>query len=342
MDEAYYLDLIARKLSKEAMTSAEHAELERILHSESKYRQFFDLMQKEWSSGQEGRLKLDHLQKYEMIKMRLGLSTLGHTLDQTMAGSRKSRPMREWRIFKVAAMFIFLFAAGFGIYFFLLNSSSSRVVPEAIVKHNDIGQKSLITLPDGSRVKLNAESKLTYYSNFADARRVDLEGEAFFEIQHDETKPFRVYTNNMMVKVLGTSFNVGAYPGEGLSVAVATGKVAVFDGDDEQHLLVDTLKANRKLIYDISSGHYAVQAYDPDTEIAWKDGVIKFEDATMAEVISKLERWYGVEVEVENEVHLMASFSGRYVNEPLEIVLDGMSFAIGFDYEINGKKVIIQ
>jgi len=247
---------------------------------------------------------------------------------------------------KIAATVLILITSVFIMYFAQVNWWSSvqeeTIANEVIIKSNPRGKKSLITLPDGSKVKLNSESHLEYYSDFEQERSVKLVGEAFFEILRDTLRPFYVNTGDLRVRVLGTSFNVQAYPfDKSINVALVTGKVLIEQDDGLQMKPMEYLDPEEMLVYDHRSSAYNITSFDTRKVIGWKDGELHFEEEDFGEVIEELERWYGVEIIVNSGVDLSGKFSGTYKGQLLETVLDGMGFTSDFDFRIEGKKVYI-
>ncbi len=214
----------------------------------------------------------------------------------------------------------------------------SEVEALQVVKSNPRGQKLNFKLPDGTRVKLNAQGEIRYHKPFDQAERVVyLKGEAFFDVVRDTKRPFVVVTDPMQVRVLGTSFGVKAHPDERVShVAVATGKVEVQTADSDPLMLTPYEVA----LVDVHSQKIEKTTMSP-RYLAWKDEVIYFDKADLGEIAITLERWFNVDVEVINLKQQTLSVSGEFKNQSLQNVLKGMSFSSGFDYEITGKKVKI-
>lgn len=220
-----------------------------------------------------------------------------------------------------------------------------------IVKECPNGRKMLVNFPDGSRAKLNAGSKISFKSQFdSEFRIVELEGEGFFEIQKDINRPFIVLTKNLQTQVLGTSFNVRAYPEETeTSVVVRTGLVSV-GMSPKDNIKPKAIRANSMLLNPAEMATYSkvnkglTKENDVDVEelIAWNSGVLIFKNASAEEVVSSLERWYGVEFEIPVGNKIKDGFSGRFENESLRYVLDGISYVSHFDYEITKNKVEIK
>ena len=178
------------------------------------------------------------------------------------------------------------------------------------------GQKSTITLADGSTVRLNSQSKLSYPETFRhDAREVRLEGEAFFEVKKNKRKPFIVKSGNVVTTVLGTSFNVNSYPAGKVAVTVATGKVKVaFDTSTPQENSV-LLTPNQQAIANNNS--IEKNNVTPGQYLAWIDNKLLFEEAPISEVVQILERWYGTHITLKNEKIGHCLLSAEFKNKSL-------------------------
>jgi len=212
-----------------------------------------------------------------------------------------------------------------------------------VTKSNPAGQKTTIFLEDGSKVMLNAASTLTYPEHFTPAeRRLQLEGEAFFEVAKDAERPFTVVAHGMATTALGTSFNIRAYEDENnISIALATGKVKVESSETSAHAEVYQLLPGESLTYDIALEKYKKEPFDPKAQLAWKDGIIYFHEASFQHVIDKLSRWYGVSFAIENQPEQSWKYTGEFSKENLENVLLSISYAKQFDFKIDDNTVKI-
>src|SRR5690606_37057735 len=168
-------------------------------------------------------------------------------------------------VLRIAASMAVLIALSLG----LDKASSTNLDPvyspnKLIVKENFRGEKSKITLPDGSTVFLNNNSKISYRSRFASKREIHLQGEAFFEVAKDSLKPFVVSSNGLLTKALGTSFNIKAKAGEKVEVGLVTGKILVSTSQGEgQTELIDNLGG--KATFDVGKGDLDISSY-PDMD----------------------------------------------------------------------------
>lgn len=210
-----------------------------------------------------------------------------------------------------------------------------------ITKSTVEGVKYTTVLPDGTIVKLNSSSSIKYPIQFSeDQREVFLQGEAFFEVKHNQQKPFIVHSGDLKIQVLGTSFNVRNYGDESETrVALVTGKVRIDPLSDTTSSLI--LEPNQMAVFNLESRSLYKTLFDFKTEIGWKEGVLIFSNTTLAEVFDRLELWYGVEIDCVNDILLTDIYEGEFANESLENVLTAIGFASGFDFTIIDKNVEI-
>jgi len=181
------------------------------------------------------------------------------------------------------------------------------------------GGEYQITLSDGTRITLNAASKLTYPRAFGDDQRiVELVGEAYFEVAKDQHKPFIVKTATEDIAVLGTHFNVNAYQGEPRSyVSLIEGSVQVRHAETSKILLPGQQTV-------ASEGDMIVQKINVEEVLAWKNGEFMFNNENLEDVMRKLSRWYNIEVIVSPELKHLAIWGSvsRYdsFDKVLEII----------------------
>lgn len=215
---------------------------------------------------------------------------------------------------------------------------------EWVTLENPKGRKSKITLPDGTLVNLSYESQLRFPEAFdGKIRQVELVGEAFFEVVKNDSVPFFVKTGAVETEVLGTSFNIRSYREEfRTKVSLVTGKVKIrkkheHPGHTERYLI-----PGQQLSYNKNSGEMVVSPFAPENVLAWKDGLILFEDAGFDEFIDQLERWYGVDFKVYGTPSRKWKVNGRYQNQKLDDILTGVGFVYGLEHKIQGRTVILK
>ncbi|WP_162343685.1 FecR family protein [Cyclobacterium salsum] len=202
------------------------------------------------------------------------------------------------------------------------------------------GQKLALELPDDSKVWVNANSKIRFPEKFdRESREVFLEGEAFFEVIHDTTRPFRVHAGELTTEVLGTKFNVKSQ-GEKTDVALLEGKVRVKINTEKEEVLVldpGQLAAYRQ--ENPEKLHLATfESLDP---FLWKDGLIHFRNENIKNVLESLENWYGVSIETRGNLDLNRTVSGTFANDNLENMLIGLGFTLNFTHSLEHNVVTI-
>ena len=256
----------------------------------------------------------------------------------------KYRIIRFYRYAAIWAILI-LGAATYGV----LQLKKATSVPQTIAmisSRNPYGQRSTITLPDGSIVTLGAASSITYPHHFKDSiREISLQGEAFFEITKNPRQPFIVHSGEVQVKVLGTSFKIDAFKGEKFAVAVATGKVQVSKKSDIPGKLksIALLLPGDVVAYDQVSGS-ATRSNVPPTELTgWKNGKLTFTGTPLSDVVKILERWYNIKIEIRNK-HIAKYKMNIQLDgtRPLNQSLDVLQATTKAGYSIKNNTVIIQ
>lgn len=204
---------------------------------------------------------------------------------------------------------------------------------EMIERQTIAQEKTTIDLPDGSQVWLNQNSSLRYKKTF-DKRIVYLEGEAFFEVVKKEGKSFEIFAGKSKTKVLGTSFNVRAYPDEKkVEIAVETGKVDFSAENDasEKELLI----AGEYATYTKSSEEVQKLTFTKLNAAAWKKGALRFNNTNLKEVLESLERYYDIDIEVNNSkiFNCILSNTKTYEKPVLENLFKILEFTNGLEIE---------
>ncbi len=186
------------------------------------------------------------------------------------------------------------------------------------------GKRTQITLSDGSKVWLNSGSKLVYPANIKEKRTVYIEGEAIFDVTHSEQHPFFVVTKDFEIKVLGTVFNVSAYPDDNVSSAVLErGKIELVS--TEKNLFSKeklTILPGTMVVFSLNEKIFNQQKVDTRNYMSWRDGYFVFKDELLANIIKKLERYYNVEIVLQSESLREEKFSGNLNlrNTPEEVL----------------------
>jgi len=199
------------------------------------------------------------------------------------------------------------------------------------------GKKEHIHLPDGTDIWINSGSTLCYIEGLTgDERMVKLCGEAYFEVAKDE-KPFIIETEDLKIKVLGTQFNVNAYPEENQAIVdLKKGKLHVESPDDQLYELDGELQ---RLIYNHQEGEGVISVIEDGLNDDWKNGFIVFDDMTLGQIIRRLERHFDVLIEVEDTLLTSEIYSVRFTNKEdlhhilsvIEDMMQNISFKIDED-----------
>lgn len=220
------------------------------------------------------------------------------------------------------------------------------------------GSRTSVQLPDGSHVWLNAGSKLTYSKDFGNNNReVNLSGEAFFDIAKNADYPFIIHTARMDVKVLGTRFNLKAYPDDKMTEATLlqgsieaslkgrpgeriilkpTEKILVSDDSSALH----TVKASEPVMAVKHLTYYAEQE-DAIVETSWMENKLVFRDESFASLAARMERWYGVTIRFADKQKEELRFTGVFAQENIQQALQALQMTAAFNYTIHGTEIII-
>jgi transmembrane sensor len=228
-------------------------------------------------------------------------------------------PKKNFLWAKAAAVTALLAVAGISFYQVTKTSSANTPIAQGSEPQQD---HQFLTLPDGSTVILNNASTLTYSPSFEgkNVREVYLKGEAFFDIKHEDGKPFIVHTGKISTTVLGTAFNIKAYPEQNdITVTVARGKVKV---SDEVQVL-GILKMDEQITFHKKSEQVNFATVVSEEEITWIEKDILFDDVSMEEAAMLLEQRFNIKVTFENEKLKACRFTATFIKgEDLNQILD--------------------
>lgn len=245
------------------------------------------------------------------------------------------------KILRIAYSAAAMLAIAFGIFKFVIQPdmpinqmayTSSETIFEGV-------------LPDGSDITLNLNSKISYPEKFdKKARRVKLEGEAFFEVEHNPKQPFIINAGDANIKVLGTSFNVNAIKGKDVEVSVTTGRVQLFKVDS---ISGDTasviLKAGQKgvLYKSASKPEKLDEQVEPD-EMFWMNRTLMFKQSKLHKVIQLLEKYYNVDINVSNQAVLNCSYSATFTNANIDDIIEMIAVTFNFELEIENSNYLLK
>lgn len=254
---------------------------------------------------------------------------------------RKSQSDRRslWlRIGSYAA--VALIAVAISTAFFFHSNGSSNVLYSKYIGGDGL-DADIVELPDGTQVSLGSKTTFHYDKDFGkDKRIVYLEGEAYFEVTKQQNKPFIVKTKEQDIEVLGTKFNVMAYPSDSLVITtLLEGLVRLTTVNiDEQTIL----KPNHQYIYNRNSGSACLQKVDAQQFISWTAGYYYFSEQSFPAILDRLSHVYGVQFAVNSESLNRRTFTGTfYRGQSIKDIMEIINLSIPIKYKIDDRHVTI-
>lgn len=369
-------ELLGRKLTGEA-NSQELERLERLLNEEEntkEIQQFEDDLETYWKEVEGHEEEAEFQRRTVDYKNQMMEKISPESLpDNRQKKISFYRSKKLWRSVAVIAVFL---VGGWFVYQSL--TAHQRNLNTVTTK---AGSKTKIMLPDGTKVWLNADSKLTYPNDFQhiSKREVTLVGEAYFKVKHDADHPFVIHTKGLTVRDIGTEFNLKAYPDdEKSSLSLIEGSVSVSLINDKDKDLI--LKPGEKVVY-----HTTPKTKEPIagrdlcrkkthkknietlseieslpklkvtkihpvltengkhliSETAWKDDKLVFKGTRFEELARQLSRWYGVEITIKDKKIADYTFTGIFENETLDQAMKELQMVRPFEFNIKNKHVTI-
>ncbi|MDN5204259.1 FecR family protein [Fulvivirgaceae bacterium BMA10] len=282
------------------------------------------------SLNYERRFKFPEADSNEVLE---NLLRANNKLEGTSSGKRN----RFMLIKRIAAIIVLTTFAAFSFHYF--NGSGNNVASLNYTTKSGKGKfSSTFKLEDGSVVKLRGDSYVKIPEKFSnDKREIFLVGEAYFDIAEDKSKPFHIYTGDVTTKVTGTSFGINCDTLlNKVQVMLVSGEVIVNDiyGNSIK------LKPNESVVY--HNNRIFKENFNYDISLGWTEGKLVFEEAEEKEVMHRLEAWYNVKFILPDGYFFKGKYNGRFKNENLSNVLDGINFTSQkFNYEIREREIII-
>lgn len=341
MPQDRFVELITKEFIGE-LTAAEENELKSLLQNDSlkeRYGLFKAYLSNNHADHSSDDLVFAKIQ--ERIAQQEGFSL------------SLSKSKSKWFLLKIAAAILVVVIALSVLLPYLTEISTGQIAS------TERAAKKSFTLPDGSKVVLNAESKLIYPKAFGDKhRRVTLVGEGFFDIAKDPKHPFIIHTEQMDIKVLGTSFNLKSYPGDQFSeTTLLSGAIEVTLKERPADRV--TLRPSEKLIVKNSN----IKDEHPETkpnndaltqithlqkvdntvvETSWIYNKLIFKEQSFANVSKMLERAYDVKIDFLNQDLKQLTFTGHFEKESITDILNALRLVEPFSYKVKNNRIIIQ
>jgi ferric-dicitrate binding protein FerR (iron transport regulator) len=263
--------------------------------------------------------------------------TIWQPSSETKPVQKDKKKATSWlgEVLKIAAIFIVAILVSY--YFLPKSSDNKQVAMQTLCVPS--GQRAEITLGDGTKVWLNAKTTLTFPNQFSGkTREVQLDGEAFFDVVSNKSKPFIVKTQKYNVKVWGTRFNLMAYSEKGIF------ETSLFEGS------VEVLKpgiSNGSFIRPqerifLKDNQMVVAPITDTNRFLWKEGIISFDDESFPELVNRLELYFDLKIEVKNDEILKYRCTGKFrTKDGIEHILKVLQRSNNFSYKIDDKLNVI-
>lgn len=253
----------------------------------------------------------------------------------TQLFSRKNINVLSW-IQRAAAVLLLPVMVVSAFYFYSEKTSRNQINTVYNTVETPLGMRSSLTLPDGTKVWLNAGSKISYPVMFSDdSRKVSLSGEAYFEVKKAKKWPFMVHAKNMNIIVAGTTFNCNAYPeNDQIQTVLVEGKVSISNSNATVNV---SMNPGELATFSNSNNHVTKTKTDLRKYVAWKSGKLMFRDDNMSKVVEKLERWYNVEFEIADKEIADYVYTATFIDESLDQVLKMLSLSAPIRFTISER-----
>lgn len=267
------------------------------------------------------------------------LHRIHHLIRLKEASGKKSVLKQIINIYSRVAAILLLLILLAGLWFYFTPKPEPVVLAEQTVYstiYAPMGSRISFNLPDGSTGFLNSGSTLTYSIPFAGNRNIELKGEAWFDVIHDEQHPFEINAGTSSVRVLGTNFNLRAYPKERfIEIVLAEGSVEFTAKPNAQPMKI---APSERMTYDEKGIH--VETTDPAKFKGWTEGKLIFRGDKMEDVARRLERWFNIEVVVEGTTMDDYSFRATFEDDTLYEVLSLLSRTSPMGYRVTPRKLM--
>jgi ferric-dicitrate binding protein FerR (iron transport regulator) len=360
--EQYFFDLISLKLSGDA-TEKQLAEISTMLKANPSLQFLYDQMIEPVYCDKEAASKADQAYAAHYVKMQLA-GMFDSANDQNLEPQVEKTTGFSKRKLAFIGIAAGIFTIFFINYSLLLDKSVIKQTNNAFV--NEIvtkrGSKSSIKLPDGTIVRLNTDSRLTYLNFTAGKNReVTLIGEAYFDVAHDSSRPFIIHTGKINIKVLGTSFNVRNYPQDKeLETSLIKGKIEVSLDSRPEDIII--LKPTEKLIIakeqdELSTATKVTNNIDNKVvltsitylrhdslvaETSWLNDKMVFVNQPLDKIAIELERKYAITINFKDEKVKKYRYTGVFENVSLEKVFQLIKYSKNINYKIDDKNIVIE
>lgn len=331
-NKEYWDSLIIDYLSQN-ISDDDRIKLMAWLLESDEHKCYLNQMKELWDSSaiMDGKFPFNYKHAYSVFEMRIRQKSI----------SRPKKVNLFWRrIAMVAAVLVpFLFLSYYTFLYFESEQSRSGLQLSEIASPK--GSKTQLRLADGTEVCLNSGSVIQYGEGFGTKNRVlKLSGEAYLKVKHNEQLPFVVMAGDLEVRVLGTEFNVDAYPDEeDIKVALFKGSVSLSDKKGNKSVILKPMETG---VFQHASRKITIVTDNTDNSLNWMYDRLIFKGETFKEIARLLERHFNVEIRIHNEELSAKRFGGDFQKgETLDQILKVMAASEKFTYKINGSIIDI-
>lgn len=313
-------DIIAKYYANH-LSAKENEELQKWISENSENQKVFSEYKEIWELS-----KSDKIPNFDTEKALLQVNSKLKAKHQPRIGLKQ--------ILMIAASLVIMF----GVYYFGFQSNNSNFKAYAEIE-NDTDSAMFVELPDKSKVWLKSGSKIEYEQKFNDSlRKVILDGTAYFEVEHNENKAFVVECEKIEIKVLGTKFNVEMNDNS-VQTHLFQGKIKFYESKSVKNTV--TLNPNEAATFNKKNFKIEVDKFTNNNSLAWKTGILEYDNINFTQVIKELEKYYDKEIILKNSDFKDYAFSGKFENKSLEQVLYILEISMQLQVvEKNGKIIL--
>ena len=330
-------------------------------------------MNEEWKNTSGRNTSFNSYEQFTTLREKIGIPENNVIPEKEDLAPINTFSFVKYPIFKYAAVLVFGLLIGLLVYNRIVHNEYKTAALKPTTVSVEKGSKSSIILPDGTKVRLNSDSKISYNYDFGKkSRTVKLYGEGFFEVTKNPEKPFFVQTEQITVKVLGTSFNVRSYGDEDITeTTLVTGYVEILSNQSKSKLVknnenkvIAKLSPNQKFRISKSgekgttlvkdepvNTNQLIRAKVPnaiildrvnlETDISWHNNILVFNNKPFSDIAKILERWYNVTITIEYKALNEIRFSGKFDKESVEDILTALTLIESFNYTVKKDQIKI-
>lgn len=341
MEESTYMEIILKYLSG-SISWEEKAKFNTWLESDDKNRKLFSLYEQIWNRQEREDEAVNMKTAWDRISEKAGIKL---TFKESKANIKPVQTPKShinfrygYQILRYAAV---LLVAVSLIFLFKKTTQTSQTPgqQQVLVQY---GKQNNVILPDGSKVVLDAGSKLSFPKGFnGNLREVYLSGEAYFEVTHNQKKAFVVYANKGIITVLGTKFNVRAWKFDDneVEVVVAEGSVSLRGKESEKENVVVINKGKMSCLTSTHLKPITPERVNIENHLAWMKRELFLENTPLNEVLDKLARWYDLQFELPSPVYDKVRLTGTFQKKSVNHILEAIGLMIHLDYKRENNKI---